>query len=56
LRYLRIALLVARNVNSSESRGTLSMNGPINHPNPTGIERDSVTDSIWMYSPPSRSS
>jgi hypothetical protein len=46
--YLRSASLVARSVNSSESRGTLSMNGPIAHPSPVGMERDSVTDSIWM--------
>ena len=53
---LRSALQMARNVNSSDSRGTLSTNGPIAHPSPRGIDRVSDTDSICIYSPPSRSS
>lgn len=46
--YLRKALHVARSVNSSDSRGTLSTNGLITHANPAGTDRDSDTDSICM--------
>jgi len=46
--YLRSALHVDRNVNSSDSRGTLSTNGPTAQPSPVGMGRVSETDSTCM--------
>src|ERR1035437_8783111 len=46
--YFRNALHVDRNVNSNDSRGTLSTKGPIAHTSPLGMERVSETDSTCM--------
>ena len=45
---LRSASHVDCNVNSSDSRGTLSTKGLIAHPSPVGMDRVSDTDSICM--------
>lgn len=46
--YLRRTLHAERSVNSSESRGTLSIKGPMAHPRPVGMERVSDTVSICI--------
>ncbi len=46
--YFLSALHIERNVNCSESRGTLSTKGRTAQPSPVGIERDSETDSTCM--------
>jgi len=46
--YFCSALRVELNVNSSDSRGTLSTKGPTAQPRPKGMERVSETDSICI--------